>query len=812
MRNLSLRPATPDPTPSPIVVNDQEIITVNQKLKELGIEQTIQLPQICVIGDQSTGKSSLIEALSMIKVPRDTGCCTRCPLEINLIKPDDETLPWSCKVLLIRKYDLDRSANPRPTKTRPLGAWTELKRAENILFAESDIKEDVRHLILRAQAATLNPQFEPDTFLSRPLSKEYNVKFSPNAVRLDIVQHELPCLSFVDLPGVVTHQSERYLVTLVDNLVSHYARSKRSINLLTMSMTNDYDTSKALGIVLDLKAESRTLAVMTKPDLYPMQNPLDGFLTLLSGSSGPRMEYGYHVVMMDPDDSLSHAAAMQKESEYFGNNERWATLGPIFQQKLGVRKLSKTLSILLQDATRRNLPTSLQLIQDRLETVQDRLQALPIPPGLQEMSIALTTLINEFRDKMFKLFEGGGNADEFLLKPYWDRLAEGFRHKVLTSRPRLLLSTKKESLQKKKAECLSSEPIELSDEDTPPPPKTEGKAARPSTLPDEMHHSFQLEEIRDINQRYATAGLGPQMYPGARQAMMRKSLHKLDVVTEEFIKATSDLIREHVTEHSGHVFRNYEHMPLYMAVMKHIHSFVDDCCRQQHQKSMRMCETEKTKPYTLDSTTSVKEAKRYYATLLTSRAEYRLKVEKALHDASQASKTRKTEFKKKADDLGDDEWDTEIELLANVRAYHQIAASRHADNVCQSIYARTFPKLAFEMAQSLAEFLGPMCPEQHEQMVEWMSENPERELERNRLLGEQASLLEARTLVQMALTNDVKLASVRAEKRKTVADGDVDMRGSGTEDGSEAESPLKKTKFESVGGMQPSVDADMNES
>jgi GTP-binding protein EngB required for normal cell division len=812
MKSFPLRPATPDPTTTHIIVNDQEMISINQKLKKLGIEQTIQLPQICVIGDQSTGKSSLIEALSMIKVPRDAACCTRCPLEVNLIKPDDDSRPWVCKISLIQKYDLDQSAKPVPTAKRPLGAWTELTRAENIPFVETDVKEDVRDLILRAQAAILNPHLEPATFISGPLNKRYNVKFSPNAVRLDIVQHDLPSLSFVDLPGIVAVQSEKYLVELVDNLVSHYARSQRSINLLTVPMTNDYENSKAMSKILDLEAEGRTLAVMTKPDLYPMQSPLNGVLAKLDGKGNPPMDHGYHVVMMSPDDTLSHAAARQMEAEYFGKNERWATLGPAYKERLGVLKLSKKLSTVLQEATRRSLPTSLLLIKRRLEKVQNRLEAMPAPPGLQQMSIALTTLINDFGDKMLKLFEGGGNADDFLLKPRWDRLAEGFRVTVLNSRPKLCLLTNSESTQKRKADRLLAEPVLVFDEDIPQPPSTGRKVARTSTSPSETYHSFQLEEIRGINQRHATAGLGPQMFPGARQAMMRKSLDKLDGITEAFVKETSNLIKEHVVQHSRQVLRHYEHMPLHAAVMKCIQSFADECCQQLFQESMGMCEIEMAKPYTLDSITSVREAKKYLTILLNSRADMRLKLEKAVHDASQIGKARKTEFRKKIADLDDDEWDTEIELLANVRAYHQIAASRHADNVCQTIFARTFPKLAFEMVGALNTLLGPMEPEKHDQMVKWMSENPERELERNRLLDEQASLLEARALVQKALGKDTKLASMQTGKRKSGADGEVEMGGSGTEVESDGESPLKKTKFDDVNGLQPSVEDDMDES
>ena len=47
-------------------------------LRHQGVEDLISpLPKIVVVGDQSTGKSSLIEAISEIKVPRDAGTCTR---------------------------------------------------------------------------------------------------------------------------------------------------------------------------------------------------------------------------------------------------------------------------------------------------------------------------------------------------------------------------------------------------------------------------------------------------------------------------------------------------------------------------------------------------------------------------------------------------------------------------------------------------------------------------------------------------------------------------------------------------------------
>lgn len=44
----------------------------------------LELPQICVIGDQSAGKSSLLASISGIPFPEGTGMCTRCPIVVRM--------------------------------------------------------------------------------------------------------------------------------------------------------------------------------------------------------------------------------------------------------------------------------------------------------------------------------------------------------------------------------------------------------------------------------------------------------------------------------------------------------------------------------------------------------------------------------------------------------------------------------------------------------------------------------------------------------------------------------------------------------
>ena len=80
-------------------------------LRDLGVDRLelegtegerleISLPKIVLVGNQSSGKSSLIEAISQVKVPQGDGTCTRCPIEVRLSGPSG--VEWNCKVSLRR--------------------------------------------------------------------------------------------------------------------------------------------------------------------------------------------------------------------------------------------------------------------------------------------------------------------------------------------------------------------------------------------------------------------------------------------------------------------------------------------------------------------------------------------------------------------------------------------------------------------------------------------------------------------------------------------------------------------------------------
>ena len=168
----------------------QNLNEIVKALHDCGTEEVIKLPKIAVIGNQSAGTSSLIEAISQIKVPRTSGTCTRCPMEVVLSNAPLQN-GWYCKVSL-RIEHLDVSGHQ-------MGVFD---------FDEIYSKDEVALILHRAQLAILNPD-KPFSHFIRLDEKQCNshdreVNFSRNTVVLEITGAEVD-VTFIDLPGIISN-------------------------------------------------------------------------------------------------------------------------------------------------------------------------------------------------------------------------------------------------------------------------------------------------------------------------------------------------------------------------------------------------------------------------------------------------------------------------------------------------------------------------------------------------------------------------------------------------------------------------------
>ena len=159
---------------------------------DCGTEQFISLPKITVVGNQSAGKSSLIEAISQIKVPRAAGMCTHCPMEVILHRNIDISTDWRCKISLRKEYDEQGDKIGTP---------------EIIPFGDTKIKEEVTALLCGVQLANLNPYMDPKLFTSGDypeINAELSLQFSKNVVVLEIFGANVD-VTFIDLPGIISN-------------------------------------------------------------------------------------------------------------------------------------------------------------------------------------------------------------------------------------------------------------------------------------------------------------------------------------------------------------------------------------------------------------------------------------------------------------------------------------------------------------------------------------------------------------------------------------------------------------------------------
>lgn len=91
-------------------------------LRQLGVHQDVSLPQIAVMGDQSSGKSSVLHALSGVPFPKGAGLVTRCPTQLIMAKSPPGS-PWKASAHINFTSVPSGSSGDRDRKqTQPPGA------------------------------------------------------------------------------------------------------------------------------------------------------------------------------------------------------------------------------------------------------------------------------------------------------------------------------------------------------------------------------------------------------------------------------------------------------------------------------------------------------------------------------------------------------------------------------------------------------------------------------------------------------------------------------------------------------------------
>lgn len=653
----------------------RDMVKCVNNLRYLGIESDVPLPKICVVGDQSAGKSSLIETLSGIKVPRAEGCCTRCPLEVNLIGKDG---PWECRLFLINEHDYvnDSHVPHKATRKHPMGRWSPRAQAQVHPFGATENREEVHDLIHRAQLATLNPTVDPTRYVPRAgldndtISESLEVKFSPNIIRLDIQGPDYCNLSFTDLPGIITMaeiKSERFLVDVVANLMKEHIKRKSCIVILTLPMTTDVENSTAFAMIREHSAEERTLGVLTKPDRVQSQAPLTRWQEMLLDTSSFRLGHGFHAVMMHPDTLLSREALLDQEKAFFDRGE-WKSMKSTAPENLGIPSLTLRLEKLLATKISDELPNIIDKVNGRFTTIQHELKKYPPRPSVDRYQFELGQLISKLGFGLGSLFEGQGRGSEASpLKHKWGVLAQAFRNALLASRPSLELGSAAERkiLAKHRASTKYSTPVKTKPDEMPE--SMEISSDEESLIFAEFQapvRSFTLEEIEECNEKRNSTHIPGQIAPRAIEDLNRKSVSHWNKPALEFIGHVGDVVKEEVKALSVSVFADYQNTDMYMVVLNAIEDFLEKALQDQKEEVIKTYRMENQHPLTLDEKGLAREKGAAIKSFCQARLKYRVKLAQARLDSEIRDKGKVKVVDEKDIAQEEDRYGLHIEIMA----------------------------------------------------------------------------------------------------------------------------------------------------
>ncbi|KAK2871630.1 hypothetical protein FQN49_002983 [Arthroderma sp. PD_2] len=767
--------------------NMKAVVKKIQDLRHLGIENHgLPLPKIVVVGDQSVGKSSLIEGMSEIKVPRSAGCCTRCPLEINLSESDSPDSPWTCRVLLMKKYIFDSSGRAqRATNAKPLGPWIE-QDPEELHFSTLTDKAMLQEHLKWAQLATLNPGRSHNDFIpgeDQETDSTYTqVKFSPNVVRLDITGPGFPNLSFYDLPGVINVaeiDEERYLVALVENLVKDYIRAPNCIVLLTLPMTDDATNSSAARIIRDIPgARQRTVGVLTKPDRveHRQGDEYDQWREILRGdkfSTG----HGYYVVQNNPDPRVGHATAREEENHFF-SHPPWQTELVEYTSRFGTRRLQAALSKILLKVIQDSLPGIIDQINNQARYVQDELSKLPNPPSAN-IPYILCQKLNIFTNNVQMHVEGGSPKYPFLKQ--WGSLASEFQQYLAESRPGLRMI---ESSPESRAQSVNPEGqgddaaasvirtpkrkvAYLTNGVAEPKRVRVGAVPNGSTLAASVLNSighfecfpkpaklFTLQEIRNVNTDTYVSGVPGLGNPHAVETLNRISVSHWKGPLEKFLKVTYDLITEVLLDEMRSVFGQYKQTALFEELRVIIVDFLESIRLEHFKQADEQFNIECLKPFTMANALfqrGQEEAHKFFQNIRhESRARSYAKTIDAYQQAAGARVAKTDPSKVTEEELGPDEFAKELEIMIASRAYYDIASSRFVDTTCQGIHIKLFMRCRDELRGIVEQKLGILGENASDRCMELMVEDRGRQIRRTQLKKEKEKLDKAQQWLKVA--------------------------------------------------------------
>ncbi|KAG7418897.1 Dynamin central region-domain-containing protein [Fusarium sp. MPI-SDFR-AT-0072] len=361
-------------------ISDPALIQLVNKLQDVfatvGVNNPIDLPQIAVVGSQSSGKSSVLENIvGRDFLPRGSGIVTRRPLVLQLINR-----PAQSNGVKADEVDTtnDKQANA--------DEWGEFLHAPGQKFYDfSKIRDEISR--------------ETEAKVGR------NAGISPAPINLRIYSPNVLTLTLVDLPGltkVPVGDQPRDIERQIREMVLKHIGKSNAIILAVTAANQDLANSDGLKLAREVDPEGqRTIGVLTKVDL--MDEGTD-VIDILSNRVIP-LRLGYVPVVnrgqRDIDNRKAINQALEAEKNFFENHKAYRNKSSY----CGTPYLARKLNLILMMHIKQTLPDIKARISSSLQKYSAELESLG-PSMLGNSANIVLNIITEFTNEWRTVLDG----------------------------------------------------------------------------------------------------------------------------------------------------------------------------------------------------------------------------------------------------------------------------------------------------------------------------------------------------------------------------------------------------------------------
>ncbi|KAI9209896.1 P-loop containing nucleoside triphosphate hydrolase protein [Polychytrium aggregatum] len=376
-------------------------LDVIDRLRELGMsEERILLPTIVVVGDQSSGKSSTLESIIGIDLPKGNNIVTRNPLVLRMVRLQLEERP----------YAIIKCGN-QPEK----GLCLEPERIDNL--------EDIPNRIIE--------------FTNRLSGTGSNV--TANEITLTVFKHNVNDLTLIDLPGITrvpVKDQPKNIPEIIKEIIMKYIEPDESIILNVCAAHQDFSTCETIQLSRNVDPHGkRTIGVCTKVDETNTNHDIVQKI-LARRDTDVKLSLGWIAIrnrnQQEVLSKMSFEELRMKEKQLFTTHPVLMDL-PV--ENYGVPELIRRLTSIQNARIRSTIPSISANIHARLKAQKEALKEMgKIVISVQDAIETFSLLLSDFLKRVRRVgFDPTGNDKEQPISKILYGLYQSFKERIRES-------------------------------------------------------------------------------------------------------------------------------------------------------------------------------------------------------------------------------------------------------------------------------------------------------------------------------------------------------------------------------------------